>query len=143
MKLKLPIDPYHSLYSEYVEIDKLDDEYNPYNVNYNALSTFVGVEDAIDLICSRLASRPSKKDFKEASEAHQQEAYLMDARWKSLVASTFQIIHGRPFEIFDYQISGIARSEFPENVKKVLRECAHIATAHAKLAYIFKTASEL
>ncbi len=76
----------------------------------------------------------TKSDHRTLADGHALAAQASEQEWSDLVDQAAVATFGRPFQVTDYRISGIACEEFPEEVKDRLRTLAHAKTHHCHLA---------
>lgn len=72
----------------------------------------------------------STADHLKAAERHRGRALVCRVAWRTTAERACQSAFGRPFDILDYKISGIARDEFAPHYKMRLRRLAFLETAH-------------
>lgn len=72
------------------------------------------------------------KTLRDAAYAKEKE---LKQEWWETANKAFAQIFNRPMEIKDYKISGIGRNEFPEGVKKKLRELITEESNYHSIAY--------
>ena len=75
----------------------------------------------------------TRADHERLSQMHAAAAVQYEAEWGTLADEAALQTFGRPYRFTDYHISGIAREEFPEELKTKLRFAAH-ANAHHSVA---------
>lgn len=85
----------------------------------------------------------TKEEHLAAAAKHEKDADKMDEQWAKLRDDAHQKTFGKPAEFHDYKISGIGRSEYPEEMKDKLRELAQGATKARALSYAHATAAKL
>ena len=84
-------------------------------------------------VISRLC-RLTKVEHAKAVEYHQSRSKRLSAVWKLVVEKACHDAFGRPWNFFDYKICAVARNEFSEKHKRVLRHCTYKATMHDNAA---------
>lgn len=84
-------------------------------------------------ILNRLRPDWTKNDHLRLAMEHEDIGESAETDWSKLVKDTFQKQFGRPMEMTDYKVSGVARSEFPDDVKDKLRELNEQSNDHKSL----------
>ncbi len=103
-----------------------------YNGKVTAKSA-VHARDSAHII-RRLNPSLTKKDHLDLAGAHHEGAKFHDDQWHHVVNKAAHETFGRPYEFHDYKISGIASDKFSEHHKEALRNHAHSASDHKRLA---------
>lgn len=76
----------------------------------------------------------TKEQHLELAQRHAGETLRQREAWNKLLNEAAQQTFGRPFQFFDYRISGIGRDEFSEEHKVALRFHAHATTYHEQVS---------
>lgn len=84
----------------------------------------------------------TKADHLHLAAAHHDEATRQKAAWSRIVNEASLATFGRPYGIWDYKVSGIAREEFSAEHKEALRFAAHAGGNHATLALAHERAAK-
>ena len=101
----------------------------------NLFSSAVGGPRAAKILQNRLLSW-TKQDHAEAARHHLAQAKKLEALWSKIVDKAHMKKFGTKYTIFDYKISCIARDEYPEKVKKVLRRICREGQRHKSAAVL-------
>lgn len=83
----------------------------------------------------------SKAQFKALGLEHARRAREHTSAWSDRVDLACRTTFGRPFEFTDYRISGIAREEFSEEDKNLLRLHSRRSSLHRQLAILYLMAA--
>lgn len=84
----------------------------------------------------------SKADHLELAVLHRKAADHSAACWTKIADAASMAAFGRPYEITDYKISAIARDEFSEEHKRLLRHHALAGSNHRLLACAHEAAAK-
>lgn len=84
-------------------------------------------------ILNKLRPDWTKADHLNMAAEHEDLAESAETDWGSLVSSEFKKLFGRDYRVGDYKVSGVARSEFPDDVKDKLRELNRQMNGHKSL----------
>lgn len=76
--------------------------------------------------------------FAEEAGRHIRCEMLAGLAWDLVVDQAMRDTFGRPYEATDYKIAGIARDEFPSEVKDLLRFLAQSKSSHGSAAFLFR-----
>lgn len=85
-------------------------------------------------VLKRLFPEYTKLDHTTVARFHKKAELRYQALWSRTADRASKETFGRQFQFGDYKISGIARDEYPERYKKILRMAAHRGTDHANIA---------
>ena len=75
----------------------------------------------------------TKADHLNMAAKHEDLAESAETDWGDLVSSEFKKLFGRDYRVGDYKVSGVARSEFSDDVKDKLRELNRQMNEHKSL----------
>ena len=70
------------------------------------------------------------QDHLDLAAKHAQAQHRQRAAWKLVANAAALETYGRPYQFWDYKISGIASEDFSETAKARLRFAAHAETYH-------------
>jgi hypothetical protein len=120
-----PIPHYnHPVYSQPQKMAKYNGPVNPLNAHGS---------DSGKMLRQRLGNW-TKQDHLDAINAHTKLANAAKQQWGKVADAAAQKTFGRPFQVSDYQISGIGSDKFPPEYKNKLRELARAQTGHSSAA---------
>lgn len=87
-------------------------------------------------VIKRLMPGWTKEDHAAIADYHARRANKMQAAWNLIVERAALQTFGRPWQFTDYKVCAIARDEFSEAHKRVLRHCAYNGNRHLHLARV-------
>jgi hypothetical protein len=122
--------------------DRYQKEFKFPKVNRNETATHSFGNNGAKIVIS-LFPEWTKEDHLAAAAKHEKDADKMDRQWSKLRDEAHKKTFGKPAGFHDYKVSGIGRSEYPEDMKEKLRELAHGATKAKALSYAHATAAKI
>jgi hypothetical protein len=133
-KKQLLGDTYLDAYSQKVKL-------KGYSDSINVFQAFT--EKDAGKILSKTMPLLSPAEHELLSKTHKKQAETCMALWSETVEKAAQETYGRPYQITDYRVSGIASDDFSDEHKKLLRHYAHAETAHKHLMTAHSYAKKL
>lgn len=83
----------------------------------------------------------TREDFIRESENFKELSIKAGKKWNAVVENEFKKIFGREYQPWDYQVSGVARDEFSDDIKDKLRSLAFEHSENRILSSAFLVAS--
>ncbi|MBG6083057.1 hypothetical protein [Rubrivivax gelatinosus] len=106
--------------------------------NYTRRVSVLSVTDASDgrRLLKRFMPGLSAEVHRAIADGHVRKAQEHQALWAKNADEAMVETFARPFRVHDYRVSGIAREEFSDERKNVLRMCARRGSEHHRLAIL-------
>ena len=106
--------------------------------NYTRRVSVLSVHDAADgrRLLKRFMPGLTPEQHREIADGHVQKAREHGAEWNKNADEAVMETFGRPWSFHDYRVSGIAREEFSEERKEILRTHARRRGEHHRLAIL-------